>query len=150
MGISLFNFLWLWFSFYKRLVEASWWERLTVGESGFCSDGWGHGSVNLESNLLLMGGAVFPPCCLPWGQTMVGVMAVMVASFKRTYACTTAFSAPDPATGHSWPTPPVGTPRHSSGHKTGKCQFSFQSQRKAMPKSIQTMVQLYSSHMLAK
>ena len=26
----------------KRLVEASWWERLTVGESGTCSDGWGH------------------------------------------------------------------------------------------------------------
>ena len=26
----------------KRLVEASWWERLTVGESGSCSDGWGH------------------------------------------------------------------------------------------------------------
>ena len=27
---------------YKRLMEASWWERLTVGETGSCSDGWGH------------------------------------------------------------------------------------------------------------
>ena len=27
---------------------------------------------------------------------------------------------------------------NSSGHRTGKCQFSFQSQRKAMPKNAQT------------
>ena len=26
----------------------------------------------------------------------------------------------------------------SSGHRTRKCQFSFQSQRKAMPKNVQT------------
>ena len=38
----------------------------------------------------------------------------------------------------------------SSGHRTGKGQFSFKSQRKAMPKTIQTTAQLYSSHMLAK
>ena len=38
----------------------------------------------------------------------------------------------------------------SSGHRTGKGQFSFQSQRKAMPKNVQTTAQLYSSHMLAK
>ena len=31
-----------------------------------------------------------------------------------------------------------------------KCQFSFQSQRKAMPKNAQTTEQLYSSHMLVK
>ena len=34
--------------------------------------------------------------------------------------------------------------------KTGKGQFSFQSQRKAMPKNAQTMVQLHSSHTLEK
>ena len=34
----------------------------------------------------------------------------------------------------------------SSGHRTGKDQFSFQSQRKAMPKNAQT--QLHSSHTL--
>ena len=33
----------------------------------------------------------------------------------------------------------------SSGHRTGKGQFSFQSQRKAMPKNAQTTVQLHSS-----
>ena len=36
------------------------------------------------------------------------------------------------------------------GHRTGKGQFSFQSQRKAMPKNAQTMAQLHSSHTLAK
>ena len=35
-----------------------------------------------------------------------------------------------------------------SGHRTGKGQFSFQSQRKAMPKNAQTTTQLHSSHML--
>ena len=38
----------------------------------------------------------------------------------------------------------------SSGHRTGKGQFSFQSQRKAMPKNAETTAQLYSSHMLVK
>ena len=38
----------------------------------------------------------------------------------------------------------------SSGHRTGKGQVSFQSQRKAMPKNAQTTAQLHSSHMLAK
>jgi len=37
-----------------------------------------------------------------------------------------------------------------SGHRTGKGQFSFQSQRKAMPKTAQTTAQLYSSHTLVK
>ena len=34
--------------------------------------------------------------------------------------------------------------------RTGKDQFSFQSQRKAMPKNVQTTTQLHSFHMLAK
>ena len=38
----------------------------------------------------------------------------------------------------------------SSGHRTGKGQFSFQSQRKSMPKNVQTTAQLHSSHMQAK
>ena len=36
------------------------------------------------------------------------------------------------------------------GSKTGKGQFSFQSQRKKMPKNAQTTAQLHSSHMLVK
>ena len=38
----------------------------------------------------------------------------------------------------------------SGDHRTRKGQFSFQSQRKAMPKNVQTITQLHSSHMLAK
>ena len=38
----------------------------------------------------------------------------------------------------------------SSGHRTGKGQFSFQSQRRAMPKNVQTTIQLCSFHKVAK
>ena len=34
----------------------------------------------------------------------------------------------------------------SSGHRTGKGQFSFQSQGKAMPKNVQTTTQLLILH----
>ena len=37
----------------------------------------------------------------------------------------------------------------SSGHRTGKGQFSFHSQRKELPKNVQTIAQLSSSNMLA-
>ena len=38
----------------------------------------------------------------------------------------------------------------SSGHGTGKCQFSSQSQRRAMPKNAQTTRELSSFHMPAR
>ena len=38
----------------------------------------------------------------------------------------------------------------SSGHRTGKGPFSFQSQRKAMAKNAQTTTQLHSSHTLVE
>ena len=38
----------------------------------------------------------------------------------------------------------------SSGRRTEKGQFSFQFQRKAMPKNTQTTAQLHSSHILVK
>ena len=38
----------------------------------------------------------------------------------------------------------------SNVHKTGKGQFSFQTQRKAMTKNAQTTTQLHLSHTLAK
>ena len=38
----------------------------------------------------------------------------------------------------------------SSSHRTGQGQFSFQSQRKEMPKNAQTTKQLHSSHTLVK
>ena len=36
-----------------------------------------------------------------------------MTSFKRSHACTTTFSAPNPAAGHHRLTPPPETPRHS-------------------------------------
>ena len=38
----------------------------------------------------------------------------------------------------------------SHGHRIGKCQFSFHSQRNAVPKKAQTTIQLCSFHMLGK
>ena len=38
----------------------------------------------------------------------------------------------------------------SSGHSTGKGQFSFESQRKTMPKNVQTTAELHSSHTASK
>ena len=38
----------------------------------------------------------------------------------------------------------------SSGYRTGNGQFSFQSQRKALPKNAHTTAQLHSSHTVAK
>ena len=38
----------------------------------------------------------------------------------------------------------------SSGHRTGKGQFSFQSQRRAMPKNVQITTQLHAFHWLAR
>ena len=38
----------------------------------------------------------------------------------------------------------------SSGHRTGKDQFSFQSQRRAMPRNAQTTAQLHLSRILVK
>ena len=37
-----------------------------------------------------------------------------------------------------------------SGHRTGKCQFSFQFPKRAMPKNVQTTIKFCSVHMLAR
>ena len=84
-------------------------------------------SINLESNFLLMGAAVFPPCCLTRGQAMVEVMKIMVTCFQRFHAHTLALSTPNLAAGLHWPTPPSETPEHSwaslSHSLVGHCSF---------------------------
>ena len=60
-----------------------------------------------------MVGAVFPPCYLSWGQTMVEVMKIMVTSFKRSHAGIVRLSAPKPAAGHLQYTPLPEAPGHS-------------------------------------
>ena len=119
----------------KRLMEASWWERLPGDGVGGGVVDWvlfwwvGPCSVNLESNFLLMGGAVFPFCCFTWGQTLGEVMKVMATSFKSprhalphsvppTLQQATAdhTSAGDPWTlTASLGQPPVGSPLVSPG-----------------------------------
>ena len=44
---------------------------------------------------------------------MVEVMKIVATSSKRSCACTAALIAPDPAAGHSRPTPPLETPGQS-------------------------------------
>ena len=63
----------------------------------FSVDGWG----------------CVPSCSLTCVQTMVEVMKIMVTSFKRSYACTAALTAPNPEAGHHRPTPPPETLGHS-------------------------------------
>ena len=70
-------------------------------------------SVNLEANFLLLGQAVFPPCCLTSDQTMVEVMKKIETSFKCSHAGTVALGALNPAAGHCWPMPLLETPGHS-------------------------------------
>ena len=45
---------------------------------------------------------------------------------------------------------PANLETSAMAHRTGKGQFSFQFQRKAMSKNAQTTTQLHSSHTLAK
>ena len=45
---------------------------------------------------------------------------------------------------------PANLENSAVGHRTGKGLFSFQSQRKAMPKNVQTTTQLHSSDTLVK
>ena len=76
-------------------------------------------SVNLSSSFLLMGGDVFSPYSLAWGQTMVGVKGT---SLQKTYARTILFSALDPTEGHCQPTPML----ENTGHHSllwGHCSF---------------------------
>ena len=58
-----------------------------------------------------MGGAVFLPCSLTWGQTIVEVMKIMVTSFKRSHSCTAALNALNPDSGHYQSRSPLDTRR---------------------------------------
>ena len=137
-----------------------------LGGTGSCFNGRGHAQQIFNPiSVDRWGGAVFPPCYLIWDQTMVWVMKIMATSFKRSCIANVVFSAPNPASGHLWPMPLPETPGHSqgsllkwctqyaskfgklsSGHRTGKGQFSFQSQIKAMLKNVQTTTQFHISH----
>ena len=63
-----------------------------------------------------MGGAVFPPCYLTWGQTTVEVMKIKATSFKMFHACTATLSVPTPVAGHHQPKPPPESPGYSQAN----------------------------------
>ena len=61
-------------------MEASWWERLAAGETGFCSDG----RAMLSKSLIQFsvdGWGCVPSLLFTWSQTMEEVMKIMVISF---------------------------------------------------------------------
>ena len=113
--IRLVSFLWSWFLF----CLPSWWIR--IRGLWKLPDGrdwlWGNLGLLLISRAMLSKSliqfSVDMQGCAPWGQAMVGAMATMAISFKKTYASTLVFSAPDPAAGHCWPTPLREIPVHS-------------------------------------
>ena len=59
------------------------------------------------------GWSCVPSMLFTWGQTMVEVMKIMATSFKRSHACTAAFSAANTAAGHRRPMPLLETRGHS-------------------------------------
>ena len=64
----------------ERLMQASCWERLTEGETGFCSD---VGAILSKSLIQFSvdGWSCVPSLLFTWGQTMVEVMKIMAKSF---------------------------------------------------------------------
>ena len=87
-----------------------------------------------------------PECEVKWAlESITGIKLVEVIEFQLSYfkswktmlwKCCTQYASK------------FG--KLSSGHRNVKSQFSFPSQRKAMPKNAQTTAQLNSSHMLVK
>ena len=96
----------------KRLIEVSWWELLTMGESG--SFVMGRATLSKPSIQFSVDrqGCV-PSLLFGLRPNYVGIMTVMVISFKRTFTCTVVLCAPDPTAGCCWPMPSLETPGHS-------------------------------------
>ena len=93
-------------------MEASWWERLTEGETASCSVGLAILSKSLIQ-FSVDGWSCGPSLWFTWGQTMVEVMKIMVASFKRSHAGTATLGVPNPAAGRHWPKLLLETTGHS-------------------------------------
>ena len=102
----------------KRFMETSWWEGPPVWKTGSCSDGWDHPQYIFNPIFCWCGVVVVPPCSLASGQTIAGVMVVMVTSFKglTPVQCSSQDCCGQcswPLAGHCQPTPPSETSGHS-------------------------------------
>ena len=80
----------------KRLMEASWWEKLTEGEIRSCSDGRGAMFSKSLMQFSFDGWSCVTSLLFTWGQTLLEVMKIMATSFKRSHACNATLSAPNP------------------------------------------------------
>ena len=96
----------------KRIMEASWWEKLTEGKLGLILIGGAMCSKSLIQ-FSVDGWSCVPSLLFTWGHTMMEVRKIMVLSFKRSHACTATLTASNHTADHHWPTPPLETPGHS-------------------------------------
>ena len=69
----------------KRLMEASWWERLTEGETESCSDWWGLLSKSFIQ-FSVAGWSCVPSLLFTWAKLWLEVMKIMVRSEIRSVA----------------------------------------------------------------
>ena len=135
----------------KRLMEASWWERLTEGKLG----------------LVLMGRAMLSKSLIQfsvngWGSSMQSAKQDWDCEVKWALGSITMNKA---SGGDGIPVELFqilkddavkytinisAKSENSAVAKRLENQFSLQSQRKAMSKNVQTTTQLHSFHMLAK
>ena len=93
----------------RRLVEASWWERLTEGETGCYSDGGAMLSKSLIQFSIDRQGCVLS-LLFDLRPTSGGGNEDNGNLFKRSLVPTAALSAPNPAASHCQLTPPPETP----------------------------------------
>ena len=104
----------------KRLAKASWWDRLTEGDTGSCSLHAQKSSAQFSVD----GSSCVLSLLFTWDQTMVELMKIMVTSLKRSQACTATVHAPNPAAGHHRPMPSPETPGHPEANLLwGHCSF---------------------------
>ena len=96
----------------KRLIEASSWERLTLGETGSCSNGWGHAQQIFNPIFFWWAGL----CCLPVVDLRPNYgggnedNGDLLQNVPGTQCCS---QCPDSAAGNHRPTSLPETPGHS-------------------------------------
>ena len=95
----------------KRLMEASWWERLSEGETESCFDGGAMLSKSLIQFSVEGQGCV--PSILFDPRPNYGGGNEGNGDCLQKVPCTASRSAPTSAAGHHQPTPLVETPGHS-------------------------------------
>ena len=91
----------------KRLLEASLWERLTEGETGSCSDEWGHAQGSKSFIQLSVNGQG----CVP--SLLFDLRPNDGGGNEDNGYCIATLSAPSPAAGRHQSTPLLEAPGHS-------------------------------------